>query len=380
MDFYNSPCPDKPDKDKKIFKKIASRVQGEQHGFQNMLAEVAIPEPHHQELPGHGMLIEFCTSDDSTIGQVAAQHGVHVIRCTEKTLNCNDPKTEKALLGIIESKPGVDLLGSLPCGPWTQWQNMNIYRHGPAFRDRLERARNESRKLSTRFARLAREVARRGGRVLFEWPRYCSGWSLKELMALVRDLDMQIVDFDGCQAVRERAHLHWQPRVLHEKEAYFPPTEFIECPLAMAAHTAMLQMTDEEKEVKKAIYDRSFVGGVLPYDMCIDSFPVDTPPPPLRHAYITGQGDDVPECPPRSDGEDELQPTAVTRQLPRSEVLSREDAIAAIKKEFDGIGAMGTWDLESVQEEESVKRRAIEKGQTIHLADILAICSESMSN
>ena len=53
-------------------------------------------------------------------------------------------------------------------------------------------------------------------------------------------------------------------------------------------------------------------------------------------------GDEVPECPPLSDDEDELQPAAVTRQLPRAEVLSREDAIAAIKKEFDGIGATGT--------------------------------------
>ena len=37
---------------------------------------------------------------------------------------------------------------------------------------------------------------------------------------------------------------------------------------------------------------------------------------------------------------------------------------------------MGTWDLETVEEEEMVKRRAIESGQTIHLADLLAICSE----
>ena len=53
-------------------------------------------------------------------------------------------------------------------------------------------------------------------------------------------------------------------------------------------------------------------------------------------------GDEVPECPPRSDDEGELQPAAATRQLPRAEVLSREDAIAAIKKECDGIDAMGT--------------------------------------
>ena len=229
--------------------------------------------------------------------------------------------------------------------------------------------------------------------------------------------------------------------MLHEKEVYFPPTEYIEFLLALAAHNAMLQMSDEEKEVKKTIYDRSFVEGVLPYDVYIDSLPVDAPPPPPRLAYITwsrlmkhgftkgcagcsmghnrhsqecktrydaifsrrGESvgptpkpiqdgveteyepsiapdqfpeDEVPICPPRLDDDEELQPAAVTRQLPRSEVLSRADAIAAIKKEFDGIGDMGTWDLESVEEEEVVKRRAIENGQTIHLADLLAICSE----
>ena len=86
--------------------------------------------------------------------------------------------------------------------------------------------------------------------------------------------------------------------------------------------------------------------------------------------------EDIPEYPPRSDDEGERLPALVTRQLPRSEVLSREDAIAAIKKEFDGIGAMGTWDLEMVEEEETVKRRAVESRQTIYLADLLVICSE----
>ena len=37
---------------------------------------------------------------------------------------------------------------------------------------------------------------------------------------------------------------------------------------------------------------------------------------------------------------------------------------------------MGTWDLEMVEEEETVKRRAVESRQTIYLADLLVICSE----
>ena len=88
---------------------------------------------------------------------------------------------------------------------------------------------------------------------------------------------------------------------------------------------------------------------------------------------------EVPECPPDSDAEEpaeDVVPGMVTRQLPRAEVLSRQDALDAIRKEFDGIGKMGTWDLESVEEEDTIRAKAIAEGETIHLADLLAICSE----
>ena len=117
---------------------------------------------------------------------------------------------------------------------------------------------------------------------------------------------------------------------------------------------------------------------------------------PSIASQLNMDDDIVPECPPRSDEEDEGNedgepvssvsrspsvfgpelPAAVTRQLPRDEVLSRQDALQAIRKEFQGIGSMGTWDLESVTEEHIVKKRSIEEGVTIHLADLLAICSE----
>ena len=57
-------------------------------------------------------------------------------------------------------------------------------------------------------------------------------------------------------------------------------------------------------------------------------------------------------------------------------MLSRPDALQAIRKEFDGVGSMGTWELESVDEEFRVKEAALQSGETIHIADLLAICSE----
>ena len=247
-----------------------------------------------------------------------------------------------------------------------------------------------------------------------------------------------IVDYE---AVRGGAHLHWIPKVIHQKKTFLPPIENVEFPLARAARVALLEMADVDMVLKRDEYAKP-----LPYDICIDACPIEDRPPAPGHAYITSQrlehgltdgcpgcenghsrhtaecrarfdaiyglrtgapptpaalpptpagerasasghprdpmdDDLVPECPPASpDREDEEHggelPAAVARQLPRTEVLSRPEALQAIRKEFDGVASMGTWDWSSVTEEADVKRRAIEKGETIHLADLLAICSE----
>ena len=105
VNFYRSPSLEKTESEKEVYKNIAERVHNEQHGYQDIAAEIAVPYPHHQDLPGHGMLIEFCTSEGSAIGRIGHQYGVHVIRCTEKTMNADDPATKKALLNIIKEKP-----------------------------------------------------------------------------------------------------------------------------------------------------------------------------------------------------------------------------------------------------------------------------------
>ena len=292
------------------------------------------------------------------------------------------------------------------------------------------------------------------------------GWNLSPGLRYRGNL--LIVDYE---AARTRAHLHWVPKIIHQKETFLPPIEHVEFPLARAARTALYDMTDVDMVLKRDEFEKSLVEGVLPYDVFIDAYPVEDKPSPPGHAYITNQRiikhglthgcsgcanghsrhsaecrarfdaiygtrsgvpptpatvpptpaavpptpaavpptpaieplpfeeehtpddesdgypspspadadpmdfDLVPECPPASPGDDVL-PAAVTRQLPRNEVLSREDALQAIRKEFQGIASMGTWDWDSVAEESSVKRDALNRGETIHLADLLAICSE----
>ena len=74
---------------------------------------------------------------------------------------------------------------------------MNIHLHCEKFAKRFEEERERSRKMLRRFCRLAKATAKGGGRVIFERPRFCSGWVLKELLALIPDINLQWVGFEG---------------------------------------------------------------------------------------------------------------------------------------------------------------------------------------
>jgi hypothetical protein len=41
-------------------------------------------------------------------------------------------------------------------------------------------------------------VVKGGGDVSFEWPRFCSGWDLTDLVELEVEIGMWRVNFDGC--------------------------------------------------------------------------------------------------------------------------------------------------------------------------------------
>ena len=65
---------------------------------------------------------------------------------------------------------------------------------------------------------------------------------------------IQVLDYE---AVRTRAHLHWLPREVHEKEIFVAPIEHIEFPLANAAKQALKDMTEVDHELRKAGSDEA---------------------------------------------------------------------------------------------------------------------------
>ena len=102
---------------------------------------------HSKKLPGHGVLIEFCTDENSSLGKAAERYDdVTVVRVT-KFQDATDSATLFRLGRVAEELPGVSLHGSLPCTPWCTCTFMNLHMLGQKFKRKLHRKRIKSRKL-----------------------------------------------------------------------------------------------------------------------------------------------------------------------------------------------------------------------------------------
>ena len=60
--FYNDRSRQHDEQTSELYQSISHSIAKEFNDFNESIAEVAVPEPHHPGLPGHGTLIEFCTS------------------------------------------------------------------------------------------------------------------------------------------------------------------------------------------------------------------------------------------------------------------------------------------------------------------------------
>ena len=81
----------------------------------------------------------------------------------------------------------------------------NMYKYGRAFTQYIEGEKRQSVVMLSYFTQLADYVVKHGGTVSFEWPRYCSGWKLEELVSFIGKYQMQEVLVDGCSVGVKRA-------------------------------------------------------------------------------------------------------------------------------------------------------------------------------
>ena len=144
-------------------------------------------------------MFEFCCCEDSMLGKVNQERDMDHLRITKEGNNMADDREVDSLIQLLSNFPGCDLWASIPCDPWSAWQQVNKSRLGKSFVRRLETSRRKSRKIRKNFIRCAEKVLENGGHVASEWPRGCAGWNLPELVQFIVKHNLYVAEPDGCE-------------------------------------------------------------------------------------------------------------------------------------------------------------------------------------
>jgi len=339
------------------------------------------------KLPGWGTLIEVCTRENSTLGEIAHTSGHYkVIRVSEND-QFGSSACLKKLKHVVISNPGISVHGSLPCTVWSSWQKMCEHKLGTEYSRSLSKRRKKAVRMLRDFIELAELALSRGGHISFEWPRYCSGWLRRELQTFITRNDLLVADVDGCacgltNAAGEPVLKQW--RFITSSERCAQSLRVLRC-----THAADFRHAEISGSVTKSTgyytpkLCRTILTSLFGYGQevpgmscvpCGAEFHVDHDPP------VTGFGAtpmqtpvgvvfDVEECavaPPVL--------AAVTKLLSRAESRAPE-AIQAIQAEGKALVDAGTWLENTVIERETLIHNAKIKGEKIHLGELLSICS-----
>lgn len=75
------------------------------------------------------------------------------------------------------------------------WQKMCLCRYGSSYATKLRAKRATRKKLLANFIKVAERAIQNGGHIAFEWPKFCDGWMLTEL---IKKHDVYETLCDGC--------------------------------------------------------------------------------------------------------------------------------------------------------------------------------------
>ncbi len=149
------------------------------------------------KLVGKDVLFEFACAEDSNLGQVGQECGVRVIRLCKEDIDLEDPQSIEQLASQVDALKGCSIHCSIECKPWSQWQYLNKSKH-PHLAARLREEQAASAALVEQFISIANLCLSNGGDCSFEWPRFCTGWSLPNLQAWIAEKGLQSATFNGC--------------------------------------------------------------------------------------------------------------------------------------------------------------------------------------
>ena len=358
-------------------------------------------------------LFEFACDPESQMGITSEKYGIPHIRLSKEFGDLTDPEVQAQVDYQIEACPRApNMWGAIPCTAGSVWQRLNAARLGPSFRAYLRRQKSQSKKLFASFADRAELVLSRGGTVTFEWPRYNDGWEREDVKTFFANHPEFVeVLFDGC-AVGMKSK---------DGKPIRKPWKLMTTSLRIKAFFENMKCSHDPSEHAKAAGSETARTAFYPQEMTeliisalyLSKVQVHAPAMPcvhpapsphehreieqhLRHvSALSGFEDlaiavesdeqahnmvsellDLEALLGNSIAEDSSEVHAmVTKLLSRAEMLNDPRALQAIREEAEGLVKAGTWDLDSVQEYQSVKDQARKSGVSVHFGQLMTIAS-----
>ena len=166
-------------------------------------AETAVPNvPQDHRYPAR-MLIEFCCSENSAMGNNNKEsHGCRVVRVHEQLDAKTDSCRNKIMMEVEAFRvehPNAPILvhAALPCTGGSSWQFVN---QAVGNCETIKKKRQQFRTLLKALKRLLKSLSSDGGCVFltFELPRTCLYWKWSEVQSLVQQHQLCKFRIDGC--------------------------------------------------------------------------------------------------------------------------------------------------------------------------------------
>ena len=294
------------------------------------------------------VLVEWMCDKDSSVCAAAEGRATRTIRITEESCDVDTPEGFNAAKRVVEAHGSkVDLLLSIPCKYWCAWHRVNASRYGEEYREWLYQMRLKTKLQLRRAIIVGNIVLDAGGRVIFEWPRYCDGHSTNELRQWVAERGLYVVDIDGCTVGVEDGEGNpiLKPWRLYNNDQHF--TNFI----------SDFRCSGDHKHTKCA---GSYTNGT---GYCTEEM-AEALLQGWQYPEIAGKETPAMICQsnvldpiekrPHDMELQELILSVVARLVSYKELNSNPDAAGSIQKEYNKLRSWPVWDEDAVGEMDDV--------------------------
>ena len=200
---HSQTCEVRGGQDERKVKPTNEKQEYKENCIKREHAETAVPNvPLDHRYPAR-MLIEFCCSQNSAMGNNNKEsRGCRVVRVHEqldaKTAECrNNIMMEVEAFRVEHPSAPVFVHAALPCTGGSSWQFVN---QAVGNCETIKKKRQQFRTLLKALKRLLKSLSSDGGCVFltFELPRTCLYWKWSEVQSLVHQYQLCKFRIDGC--------------------------------------------------------------------------------------------------------------------------------------------------------------------------------------